>query len=47
MGRTLMRVLMPLMMKTVMRPAPTLGWMHRFRIAWDEKATSIAALKAA
>jgi len=38
-ARTLMPILMPLMMKTVMKPERTMGEEQRYRIDWDAKVS--------
>jgi 2-polyprenyl-6-methoxyphenol hydroxylase-like FAD-dependent oxidoreductase len=35
-GRALMSIVMPIAMKTFMRPEKMFGWMHGHRIDWDE-----------
>ena len=36
---TLMSLLMPIAMKTFLKPEKMFGWMHGYRIDWDEAVT--------
>jgi 2-polyprenyl-6-methoxyphenol hydroxylase-like FAD-dependent oxidoreductase len=39
----LMSLLMPIAMRTFMRPEKMFGWMHRYRIDWDQTVRPVAA----
>ncbi|MBB5868918.1 2-polyprenyl-6-methoxyphenol hydroxylase-like FAD-dependent oxidoreductase [Allocatelliglobosispora scoriae] len=39
-ARAVMGVVMPLMMKTIFTPERMFGWMHGYRIDWDETVTA-------
>ena len=38
-AKALMSLLMPIAMKTFLKPEKTIGWMHSYRIHWDEVVT--------
>ncbi len=42
-GSALMSLLMPLAMKTFMRPEKMFGWMHGYRIDWDQPVMATSA----
>lgn len=39
-AKAVMRLLMPIAMKTFLRPEKTMGWMHSYRIDWDVAVTA-------
>ena len=42
-AKAIMRLLMPLAMKTFLKPEKTFGWMHGYRIDWEEPVTEDVA----
>jgi 2-polyprenyl-6-methoxyphenol hydroxylase-like FAD-dependent oxidoreductase len=43
-AKALMSLLMPLAMKTFMRPEKTIGWMHGYKIDWDAPVRAVARM---